>query len=73
MATGAGKMRTVIALCDLLTRCNGAKRILFLADRVALVMQAVGEFKKHLLDSATVNLITEKDKEGRVFVSTIRR
>ncbi|EQD71374.1 Restriction endonuclease, type I, R subunit/Type III, Res subunit [mine drainage metagenome] len=40
MATGAGKTRTVIALADLLMRCNWAKRILFLADRVALVNQA---------------------------------
>jgi type I restriction enzyme, R subunit len=30
MATGAGKTRTVIALCDLLMRCNWAKRVLFL-------------------------------------------
>src|SRR5207247_4893501 len=37
MATGAGKTRTVIALCDLLMRCNWAKRVLFLADRKALV------------------------------------
>lgn len=37
MATGAGKTRTVIALCDLLMRCNWVKRVLFLADRVALV------------------------------------
>ena len=39
MATGAGKTRTVIALCDLLQRCNWVKRVLFLADRVALVNQ----------------------------------
>lgn len=37
MATGAGKTRTVIALSDLLMRCNWVKRVLFLADRVALV------------------------------------
>ena len=70
MATGAGKTRTVIALADLLMRCNWAKRILFLADRVALVNQAVNAFKKHLPDSSPVNLVTEKDTEGRVFVST---
>src|SRR4029077_3831087 len=70
MATGAGKTRTVIALCDLLMRCNWAKRVLFLADRVALVNQAVNAFKKHLPDASPVNLVTEKDKEGRVFVST---
>jgi type I restriction enzyme, R subunit len=70
MATGAGKTRTVIALCDLLMRCNWAKRILFLADRVALVNQALNAFKQHLPDSSPVNLVTEKDKEGRVYVST---
>jgi type I restriction enzyme R subunit len=70
MATGAGKTRTVIALADLLMRCNWAKRVLFLADRVALVNQAVTAFKRHLPDSSPVNLVTEKDAEGRVFVST---
>ncbi|CDS51135.1 Type I restriction-modification system, restriction subunit R [Polaromonas sp. CG9_12] len=70
MATGSGKTRTVIALADVLMRCNWAKRILFLADRVALVRQAVNAFKTHLPDSAPVNLVTEKSTEGRVFVST---
>ena len=70
MATGAGKTRTVIALCDLLMRTNWAKRILFLADRVALVIQAGGNFKKFLPDAAPVNLVTEKDTEGRVYIST---
>jgi type I restriction enzyme R subunit len=70
MATGAGKTRTVIALCDLLMQCNWAKRVLFLADRVALVNQAVNAFKTHLPDASPVNLVTERDGEGRVFVST---
>ena len=70
MATGAGKTRTVIALADLLMRGNWAKRVLFLADRVALVNQAVNAFKRHLPDASPVNLVTEKDAEGRVFVST---
>ncbi|WP_139558345.1 DEAD/DEAH box helicase family protein [Methylotetracoccus oryzae] len=70
MATGAGKTRTVIALADLLMRCNWAKRILFLADRVALVNQAVNAFKAHLPDSAPVNLVSDKTTEGRVYVST---
>jgi type I restriction enzyme R subunit len=56
MATGAGKTRTVIALCDLLMRCNWVKRVLFLADRVALVNQAVNAFKRHLPDASPVNL-----------------
>jgi type I restriction enzyme R subunit len=70
MATGSGKTRTVIALVDLLMRCNWVKRALFLADRVALVNQAVNAFKKHLPDAAPVNLVDEKDTSGRVFVST---
>jgi len=70
MATGAGKTRTVIALADLLMRCNWVKRVLFLADRVALVNQAVNAFKHFLPDASPVNLVTEKDAEGRVFVST---
>ena len=70
MATGAGKTRTVIALADLLMRCNWAKRVLFLADRVALVNQAVNAFKKFLPEASPVNLVTEKEAEGRVFVST---
>src|SRR5712691_10027002 len=70
MATGAGKTRTVIALCDLLMRCNWVKRVLFLADRVALVNQAVNAFKRHLPIALNVTAATEKDAEGRVFVST---
>ncbi|MGH8638535.1 MAG: DEAD/DEAH box helicase family protein, partial [Burkholderiales bacterium] len=70
MATGAGKTRTVVALCDLLMRCNWVKRVLFLADRIALVRQAVNAFKIHLPSASPVNLVTEKDAEGRVYVST---
>ena len=70
MATGAGKTRTVIALVDLLMRAGWVKRALFLADRTALVNQAMNAFKAHLRDSAPVNLVTEGDEEGRVYVST---
>jgi type I restriction enzyme R subunit len=70
MATGAGKTRTVIALIDLLMRAGWAKRVLFLADRIALVNQTVNAFKTHLPDSPTVNLVTERSEAGRVYVST---
>jgi type I restriction enzyme R subunit len=70
MATGSGKTRTVIALVDLLMRAGWVKRVLFLADRIALVNQAAGAFKAHLPDSAPVNLVTERTSEGRVFLST---
>ncbi|HEY3611214.1 MAG TPA: DEAD/DEAH box helicase family protein, partial [Pseudonocardiaceae bacterium] len=70
MATGAGKTRTVVALTDLMMRANWAKRILFLADRKALVRQAVNAFKQHLPSAPVVNLVEEKDLTARVFVST---
>lgn len=71
MATGAGKTRTVIALCELLQRCNWIKRVLFLADRVALVRQAANAFKRHLPDSSPVNLVQERyDATSRVYLST---
>lgn len=70
MATGSGKTRTVIALCDLLMKANWAKRVLFLADRTALVKQAVGAFKQFLPESSPVNLVTERHAEGRICVST---
>jgi type I restriction enzyme R subunit len=70
MATGAGKTRTAIALADLLLRTNWVKRVLFLADRVALVNQTVKAFKTHLPTSAPVNLVTERATESRVYVST---
>ena len=70
MATGTGKTRMSIALTDLLQRAGWVKRTLFLADRVSLVRQAASAFKEHLPDSSPVNLVTEKDQTGRVYVST---
>ena len=70
MATGSGKTRTVIALVDQLMKTNWAKRVLFLADRTALVKQAAGAFTQHLPSATTVNLVTEKATDGRVHVST---
>ncbi len=70
MATGTGKTRTAIALVDALQRAGWVKRALFLADRVSLVHQAVNAFKMHLPESSPVNLVTDKEAEGRVFVCT---
>lgn len=70
MATGAGKTRTVIALVKQLMEANWVKRVLFLADRTALVTQAGNAFKAHLPDATTVNLVTEKITDGRVYVCT---
>ena len=61
MATGSGKTRTVIALTDQLMRANWVKRVLFLADRIALVKQAHGAFKKHLPSAPSANLLEKHD------------
>jgi len=61
MATGSGKTRTVIALTDQLMRANWAKRVLFLADRIALVNQAHGAFKTHLPSAPSANLLKKHD------------
>ena len=70
MATGSGKTRTVVALVEQLMKAGWVRRVLFLADRVALVNQAANAFKEHLPDSSPVNLVTDRHGEGRVFVST---
>jgi type I restriction enzyme R subunit len=70
MATGTGKTRMSVALIELLMRANWVKRVLFLADRVALVKQAANAFKAHLPESSPVNLVTDKDGQGRVYLST---
>ncbi len=72
MATGAGKTRTVIALCDLMMRCNWVKRVLFLADRIALVKQSTNVFKKQLPSAGAVNALEHPEQiaDARVLVST---
>ena len=71
MATGSGKTRMVIGLCDLMLRCNWIKRVLFLADRKALVKQATNAFKRYLPHSNPVNLVLDRENtQSRVLVST---
>ena len=61
MATGSGKTRTVVALCDVLLQHGWVKNILFLADRSALVTQAKRAFANLLPDLSVTNLVEEKD------------
>ena len=49
MATGSGKTRTAAAIVDMLTKCNWVKRVLFLADRNALVSQAKNAFNEYFI------------------------
>ena len=60
MATGSGKTRTVIALCDVLLQRGWVKNILFLADRTSLVTQAKRSFVNLLPDLSVTNLCEEK-------------
>lgn len=61
MATGSGKTRTVISLCDVLLQHGWVKDILFLADRNSLVTQAKRSFVNLLPDLSVTNLCEEKD------------
>ena len=61
MATGSGKTRTVIELCDVLLQHGWVKNILFLADRNSLVTQAKRSFVNLLPDLSVTNLCEEKD------------
>ena len=61
MATGSGKTRTVISLCDVLLQNGWVKNILFLADRTSLVTQAKRSFVNLLPDLSVTNLCEEKD------------
>lgn len=76
MATGSGKTRTVIALVDQLMRANWVRRVLFLADRRALVRQAHGAFKTHVPATPSANLLERHDPSkndhsgARVLLST---
>ena len=71
MATGSGKTRTASAIVDMLIKCNWAKRVLFLADRNALVRQAKNEFKEHLPHLSAIDLTKEREDNGtRLVFST---
>lgn len=70
MATGSGKTRVAVALVDVLARANWVKRVLFLADRKALVAQAANVFKDLLPGMPTVNMLSEPALDGRAMVCT---
>lgn len=71
MATGSGKTRVSISLCDVLIRNKWVKNILFLADRNALVEQAYVNFEKLLPDYSKTRLDQPKpDLNARFVFST---
>lgn len=71
MATGSGKTRTAASIIDMFTKSNWAKRILFLADRNALVTQAKKSITSLLPDLTSIDLTKEKEDNGtRLVFST---
>ena len=71
MATGSGKTRTAAAIVDMLTKCDWAKRVLFLADRNALVTQAKNAFNEYLPNLSAIDLTKEHEDNGtRLVFST---
>jgi type I restriction enzyme R subunit len=73
MATGTGKTRTAIALVDLMKRCNWVQRVLFLADRNALLTQAYRAFQSNLPTVTPVDLTRTKAVDGaNVILSTYK-
>ncbi len=60
MATGTGKTRTAISIVDMMMKQKWARRVLFLADRNALVIQAKNNFTKLLPSLSCIDITKEK-------------
>ncbi len=72
LATGTGKTRVAVSLCELLSRARWAKRILFLCDRRELRKQADGVFKEYLPGEPRIhiNARTAGDVTNRIYLAT---
>lgn len=74
MATGTGKTRTTMGLIDVFMRSNQARRILFVADRDALVDQAKEDgFEKFIPQEPCTRLRTyDLDTTKRLYAVTLQ-
>jgi len=74
MATGTGKTRTTMGLIDVFMRSNQARRILFVADRDALVDQAKEDgFEKFIPAEPCTRLRTyDLDTTKRLYAVTLQ-
>ncbi len=72
LATGTGKTRVAVAICDILSRATWAKRILFLCDRRELRKQADKAFAEHMPGEPRVYVTrkTAEDRTKRIYLST---
>lgn len=71
-ATGTGKTRVAISLCDVLMRASWVKRILFLCDRRELRKQADRVFKEFMPGEprVIVKSNTADDRDKRIYLAT---
>jgi type I restriction enzyme R subunit len=71
-ATGTGKTRVAISLCDVLMRAGWVKRILFLCDRRELRKQADRVFKEFMPGEprVIVDSNTSSDRDKRIYLAT---
>ncbi|MBU3917302.1 DEAD/DEAH box helicase family protein, partial [bacterium] len=71
-ATGTGKTRVSIALCELLLRNKWAKRILFLCDRRELRKQAHDTFKEYLPGEPRIyaSRQSRNNQSARIYLAT---
>jgi type I restriction enzyme R subunit len=73
-ATGTGKTRVAISLCDVLLQAKWAKRILFLCDRKELRKQANNVFNEFLPGEPRIIVsggMTQSDRtKNRIFLAT---
>ncbi len=66
MATGTGKTRTTMGLIDIFMRANQARKVLFVADRDALVEQAKDDgFEKFIPNEPCTRLHSWDDPNAR--------
>ncbi len=71
MATGSGKTRVAASIIDHLSKAGWIKRVLFLADRNALIHQAKVNLNDYLPNLPAVDLTKEKeDESSRIVFST---
>lgn len=71
-ATGTGKTRVAISLCEALIRAGWVRRVLFLCDRRELRRQANNTFQQFLPGEPRtyVNANTSADQEHRIYLAT---
>lgn len=65
MATGTGKTRVSIATVGVLMKANWVRRVLFLADRNSLLIQAQRNFTRYLPNTASVDLTREREDDNK--------